>query len=123
MQFHRVKMSYRSQVLLGQMKRKTGLTPNILSRFAICLSLKDIGIPNPDEFDERGSELSPNVLFGENEKMFMALMINRLHKDKLEPSIYLQKMTRAHLNRGVIALYPRINDLSDFYELVKEEQR
>jgi hypothetical protein len=26
------------------------------------------------------------------------------------------------LNRGAIALAPRINDLSDFYELVKEEQ-
>jgi len=31
-------------------------------------------------------------------------------------------MTRAHLNRGVIALIPRINDLSNFYELVKEER-
>jgi len=26
------------------------------------------------------------------------------------------------LNRGVIALLPRINDLSNFYELVKEER-
>jgi len=93
-----------------------------LSRFAICLSLKDPSIPNTEEFDEKGMELSPNVLFGEHEKTFMALMLNRLHKDKLDPLIYLQKMTRAHLNRGVIALYPRINDLSGFYELIKEEK-
>jgi len=79
-------------------------------------------MPNSDEFDEKGMELSPNVLFGDHERMFMALILNRLHNDKLEPSLYLQKMTRAHLNRGVIALYPRINDLSDFYELVKEER-
>jgi len=26
------------------------------------------------------------------------------------------------LNRGAIALSPRINDLSDFYELVKDER-
>ena len=42
--------------------------------------------------------------------------------EKLDPELYLNKMTRAHLNRGVKALFPRINDLSDFYELVKEER-
>jgi DNA sulfur modification protein DndE len=115
-------VSARSQNLLAILKRKTGLTPNILARFAICLSLKDRSIPNAEEFDEKGSEFSPTVLFGEHEKMFMALMLTRLHKDRLDPSLYLQKMTRAHLNRGVIALYPRINDLSDFYELIKEEK-
>ena len=123
MQFSRVKLSIRTQNLLGQLKRKTGLTPNILARFAICLSLKDPGIPNPDEFDERGSEIHSNVLFGEHEKMFMALMIKRLEHDRLDPKLYLHKQLRAHLDRGTYALWPRINDLSDFYELVKEEQK
>lgn len=123
MQFNRIRLSYRAQNIFGQLKSKTGLTPNILSRFAICLSLKDPSMPNPDEFDEKGSEISPNVLFGEHEQMFMALMIKRLHRDRLDPKIYLQKQLRAHLNRGAIALWPRINDLSDFYELVKEERK
>ena len=100
MQFNRVKLSYRAQNLLGQLKRKTGLTPNILARFAICLSLKDPGIPNPDEFDERGSEIHPNVLFGEHEKMFMALMIKRLEHDRLDPKLYLHKQLRAHLRKA-----------------------
>jgi DNA sulfur modification protein DndE len=86
------------------------------------MSIKDPSIPNPDEFDEYGSELTPNVLFGEYEPIYLALMINRLKQDKLDLEIYLNKMMRAHLNRGAIALAPRINDLSDFYELVKEEQ-
>lgn len=116
-------MSHRSQNLLGMLRAKTGITPNILARFAICLSLKDPGIPNPDEFDDKGMELHPNVLFGEHEHMFMALILDRLHRDKLDPKIYLQKQLRAHLNRGTIALYPRINDLSDFYELVKGERK
>ena len=73
--------------------------------------------------DERGNELHANVLFGEHEQMFMALMLERLHRDKLDPKIYLNRMVRAHLNRGVIALYPRLNDISDIYELVKEEQK
>jgi len=116
-------MSTRSKGILSVLKARTGLTPNILGRFAICLSLKDPQIPNPEEFDEKGSEIHPIVLFGEHEPMFMALMLERLHKDKLDPEIYLNKMMRAHFNRGVIALSPRIYDLSDFYELVKEERK
>ncbi len=122
MQFNRLRMSYRAQNIFGQLKHKTGLTPNILARFAICLSLKDPSMPNPDEFDDKGMEIHPSVLFGEHERMFMALMLGRLYKDKLDPQIYLQKHLRAHLNRGAIALWPRINDLSDFYELVKVEK-
>lgn len=116
-------MSYRAQNIFGQLMHKTGLTHNILARFAICLSLKDPSIPNPDEYDEKGMEIHSSVLFGEHERMFMALLLERLHRDKLDPKIYLQKHLRAHLNRGAVALWPRINDLSDFYELVKEERK
>ena len=41
LRFRRLKMSYRSQNLLAQIKSRTGLTPNITGRFAICLSLND----------------------------------------------------------------------------------
>ena len=122
MKFDRIKLSTRSQQLLGGMKKKTGLTPNILARFALCMSIKEKSIPNPDEFNQGGSELSPSVLFGEYEQMYHTLMINRLDNDKLDAEKYLNTMTRAHINRGVIALHPRINDLSNFYELVKEER-
>ncbi len=119
--------------MLGNLKSKTGLTPNILARFALCLSLKDPSIPNPDEFDENGSEFYPATLFGEHEQMYLALMLDRLNRDKLDPEAminekiskenFLQRMTRAHINRGVIALRPRINDVSNFYELVKDEKK
>lgn len=130
MKFKQIRISYRSQNNLAMLKRKTGLTPNILARFAICMSIKERSIPNPDEFDQSGSEFTPSVLFGEHEPIYHALMLNRLKNDKLDPEAKLgqgqednlNKMTRSHLNRGVIALYPRINDLSDFYELVKEER-
>ncbi len=122
MKFSRIRISNRSTNNLAMLKKKTGITPNILARFAICMSIKDRSIPNPDEFDDFGSELAPAVLFGENESIYLALMLNRLKNDKLDPELYLNKMMRAHLNRGVIALAPRINDLSDFYEFVKEER-
>jgi DNA sulfur modification protein DndE len=122
LKFSRVITSSRVQKNLGVLRTKTGLTPNIFLRFAFCMSLKDPSIPNPDEHNQDGSELVPAVLFGEHEPIYLALMLNRLKKDKLDPEIYLHKMTRAHLNRGAIAVWPRINDLSDFYEFVKEER-
>lgn len=122
MKFNRIRVSTRTSKLLGDLKYRTGLTPNILARYAICLSIKERSIPNPDEYNKEGSELVPSVLFGEYEPMYLALMLNRLKQDRLDPEIYLDDMTRSHLNRGTIALRPRINDLSDFYELVKEER-
>ncbi len=123
MQFNRYRFSIRSQNLFSQLKHRTGLGINVLARYALCLSLKDPSIPNPDEFDEKGMEILPGVLFGEHENVYMALMLDRLHKDKLDPELYLHKMTRAHLNRGATALFPRIHDLSDFYDIIQQEQK
>lgn len=115
--FGRLKMSYRSQNMLAGIKSKTGITPNIAGRFAMCLSLDDDSQPNPNEYDEGGSEIHPAVLFGEYENMFLALFLLRFHKDKLDPGVHLNRMVRAHFNRGVIMLHPRIHAIDDFYHI------
>ena len=123
MQLGRIHTSQRSRGILSTLKSRTGITPNILSRFGICLSLKDPSIPNPEEFDELGTEFLPNVLFGEYEKMFYALIVNRLHRDKLDPELYLNRMMRAHLNRGVYSLMSRIHHLSAIHEMIRAERK
>ena len=120
MKFSNTRVSSRTTNLFGMLKTSTGLTPNILARFAICLSLQQRGIPNPDEYNKDGSEFAPAVLFGHHESLYLALMINRLKEDGLDPEYYLAEMTRAHLNRGAIGLKQRVNNLTDFYDLVKE---
>ena len=105
------------------LKSATGLAPNVLLRFAICLSIKQQGIPNPDEYNREGSEMSPEYIFGEHKDLYLALVLNRLKNDKLDPQEYLNEMTRSHVNRGMIRLKQRINSLSDFDDLVREEER
>ena len=122
MRFGRLRMSSRSQNLLAIVKSKTSITPNVSGRFALCLSLKDPSPPNPDEYDEKGSEIHPSVLFGEYEDMYMALMVMRLRRDGLDPEIYLNRMLRAHFNRGAIMLHARIRNLDDFYGMVRVER-
>lgn len=115
--FGRLKMSYRSQNILAGIKSRTGITPNVSGRFAMCLSLDDGSMPNPDEYDDGGSEIHPAVLFGEYEDLFMALFLLRLRKDGLDPDEHLNRMVRAHFNRGAIMLHPRIRDIADFYRI------
>ena len=121
MKFSNIVTSEKSQVLLGRLKGRTGLTPNLLARFAICMSIKEKSIPNPAEYDKNGSVLEPTVLFGEYEQIYLGLMRNRLKKDGLAES-ELNEMTRCHLNRGSISLSKRIDDLGDFYDLVDENR-
>ena len=123
LQFSRIHTSQRCRGILANLKIKTGLTPNILSRFGICLSLKDPSVPNPEEFDELGTEFLPLVLFGEHEKLFLALMIDRLNRDRLDPEKYLNIMLRAHLNRGVYSLVSRVYGLSGINEMIKAEMK
>ena len=123
LQFSRIHTSQRSRGILSNLKIKTGLGPNILSRFGICLSLKDPSVPNPQEFDELGTEFLPLVLFGEHEKLFLALMIDRLHRDGLDPEKHLNIMLRAHPNRGVYSLVARIHSLSAINEMIKAEMK
>lgn len=122
MKFNRIRVSSKTKNLLLSLQQRTGLTPNILARFALCMSIKERSVPNIEVYDEMGMEFAPNVLYGEHEQIYLALMLSRLKKDRLDPELYLNKMTRAHMNRGVPTLAARINDLSDFYELVREER-
>lgn len=122
MKFSKVRLSAKSQNLLGRLKARTGLTPNILARFALCLSIREKSTPNPDEYDQDGSDIEPAIMFGEYESLYLGLMRNRLEKDCKVIETDLNDMVRCHINRGVIALSPRIQSLEDFYKLVKEQR-
>lgn len=118
----RLRMSYRSQNLLAQVKSRTGLAPNVAGRFALCISLNDPSPPNPDEYDEKGSEILPSVLFGEYEDVYKALLVMRLERDGLDPRAYIDRAARAHFNRGVIALFARVRSLPDVRDMVLGER-
>ena len=113
-----IRISSRSTNLIAQMKHSTGLPTETLARFALCMSLKQQGIPNPDEYNCAGSEITLDALFGKNKPVYTALVLSRLRQDALDPEHYLNEMIRAHLNRGAIGLKPRVSGIADFYRLV-----
>ncbi|MGI6022703.1 MAG: DNA sulfur modification protein DndE [Methanoculleus sp.] len=121
MTFNRVRMSKGATTRLQMLKGKTGLTPNILLRIAVCYSLNEPRIPNPKMFDEEGQELNRYTLTGEWDCFYMGLLRERLIADGLNPEKDLFPQFRAHLNRGVFSIFSRIKDLSDFQSLLPTE--
>lgn len=120
MYLEKIRASSRTTHLFGMLKTSTGIGPEAWARLSICLSLRQKGIPNPDEYNKEGSEFTSSRLFPTDEKMYLALILYRLKQDGLDPKIYLNEMTRAHLNRGAISLKQRVNSLFDIYGFLNE---
>jgi len=119
--FYRIRISEKATFRLNQLKGKTGLTPNILCRIAICYSLNDPSIPNPEEYDEKGQELNRYTLTGEWDTFFIALVKERCIHDNLDPEKDLYDQLRAHLNRGVFGIFTQIKGLGDFHILLHHQ--
>ena len=102
------------------LKGRTGLTPNILCRFALALSLRDPGVPDPTAFPNDGMEFNRYTLLGVHEVLILSLLRQRCLQDSLDPDEELPEQLRAHINRGVSILYPRLRSLSDIGEMVMQ---
>jgi DNA sulfur modification protein DndE len=118
MSFNRIRISKIATVRLSMLKGRTGLTPNILCRIGLCLSLGDPSIPDPQRFDENAQEFNRYTLTGEWDGFFIALLKERLLRDGLDLDKDLLPQFRAHLNRGAIALFDKVKDLGDFCDLL-----
>lgn len=79
------KISSSSTARLKYLKSKTGLTPNILCRFAISAALKDInGLGNASVSDLDGQEFNAPTLFGEHMDIYEALLRQFVFESDLE---------------------------------------
>ena len=73
---------------LRSMKGSTGLTPNILSRVAIMLAIKDgSSTTNASVGDAEGQTLSKDVLFGEHTEVYEVLLNQYVHDTNNECSL------------------------------------
>lgn len=117
--FHRLKISNDATVRLRGLKGRTGLTPNILCRIALCYSLNNEKISNLVEPDEDGQEFNRFTLTGEYDTYFIALVKERCVKDGVDPEQNVIRYFKTHLNNGIMAIYSRIKTLPDLQNLLK----
>jgi DNA sulfur modification protein DndE len=119
MRVNKIRLSKDASERLKHLKARTGLTPNILSRFGFCLSLSDPAIPNPEQFAEDDREFNRYTLLGEWDELFVALLKQRLAQDRM-PQAQLEDQFRAHVNRGILSLYGLAKGLTDLARLCEK---
>lgn len=95
---NRVHISKRATELLKQIKARTGVTPNILCRIALTISLDEDHKANPELTDLNGSEFNLPTLLGDASNLYEALL-KEVHGD-LEAR-QAQLILAAHIDNGV----------------------
>ena len=99
MQF-RLRTSGKSQELLLELKNATKITPNILSRYAIALSIRKQETLEDLEYDVSGLEFNRHVLTGNYDATFKALISQREERE-LTDEEYFPHYLKLHLERGI----------------------
>lgn len=108
--FKQIKTSGANRQVVTDLTRKLGLgAENIVARLAIAYSLGHRQKFSPTEIlDSSGKEYSANVLFGSNEKIYLAMLCTLYgitEKDKNIPRLF-----KAHLDDGLRLINKELKD-------------
>lgn len=121
MSLETVRLSQRAKEQLIRVKRDTGIKNwNVLSRWALMLSLAEEGAPAPTSAAIDSSiEMTWKVFGGSDADLFLALVRERCFLDGLgEDTETVEEQFRLHLHRGVGYLFgnPQLKDLAGMLE-------
>jgi DNA sulfur modification protein DndE len=100
----RLKTSKKTAQILKQLQDSTRLTPNILARYAVVLSLKETNRILPIVEDTNGGlEFNRNTLTGSYDYVFKVL-IAHYEQREITDEEYFPDLFNAHLERGSMLL-------------------
>jgi DNA sulfur modification protein DndE len=112
---YRVLLSEQATANLRSLTQKTGLSANILSRFAMLISFED---PSPPAVDSGKGLLTINrtTLFGELEPFLMAAyaLVAR------NGGVNAGKEIADHISRGAAFLNVRVNSIPEFLSVIHD---
>ena len=98
---NRVRVSQHATRRLTFLKSQTGLTPNILSRIAFMLAIRDMRkVPQLAE-DMSGQEFNAPTLFGEYQEIYDLLLTKYFHEteDKDDPNTIISNLIENGLHK------------------------
>lgn len=121
MRFNKLKISADATSRLRSVRQRTGLTPNLLCRAAIMLSLEEGPVGRSRRPDENGQEFNAYTLTGDYNGLIGALL---RFVEEVEPGLdeplgndELVARLRAHIHRGVATLAVRAKSPADLVRL------
>ena len=120
MQYSKLRISEAATSRLRSIRQRTGVTPNLLCRAAIMLSLEEGPVTSLAP-DEQGQEFNAYTLTGEYTGLIGELI--RFVEEEAEESKLsdheLVKLMCAHIHRGVGTLAVRAKSAADLGRLAK----
>jgi DNA sulfur modification protein DndE len=108
----RLRISQPATEALKMLKARTGLTPNVVCRAALLLSLESGAAGGKRHPDQSGSEFNAPTLFGEYGNLFEALLL-QVH-GYLGPKELVDAIV-SHIDDG-LALLKKSRSLMEFIE-------
>ncbi|MCG7384386.1 MULTISPECIES: DndE family protein [Paenibacillus] len=117
-----LKTSKYAKEILTQIHSSSGITPNILIRYAVALSLKKNDPNNPIEpimkdFPD-GLVLNRSTVTGEYDYVFRA-MITQAAGQELTDEEYFPSYFNAHLERGIRALSSEYKAAGNYEKFIR----
>ena len=123
MRLSKIRLSRDTTLRVRQVKTRTGLTPNVLCRVGICVSMEDGTVPNAAQYDDDGMEFNRYTLTGEFDTELMALFRQWCEKHSVSSENEQRDLFRAHLNQGVVILHARVQSIADLLRLAAPVDR
>ncbi len=121
MHYSKLRISGDATSKLRSLRQRTGITPNLLCRMAIMLSLEEGPLGGAAIPDEDGSEFNAYTLTGEYGALVAALLRwvedDRASDVELTNEDLLDRL-RGHIHRGVGTLSVRSKSPADLLRLV-----
>lgn len=114
---YRLKTSLKAMQILKDLQARTYLTPNVLARLAIGLSLRDSTTPTQQSADSLGLEFNRPTLTGDHEVLYKVLMCQHAKKN-LSDDEFFPYHVRMHLERGVRMLIDEYLFAGNFEKLI-----
>lgn len=116
---NRIWLDEHTDARLRGLTGKCGVTPNLLCRVALCLSMSHDGTPDDDLYaGGRAREFNMTTLLGHHETLYFSLLRERMCADGLDLRTDLETQLRAHICRGVALLFQRIQTEADLANLL-----
>lgn len=118
MRYSKLKISEDATSRLRSIRQRTGVTPNLLCRAAVMMSLEEGPVTSMAP-DERGQEFNAYTLTGDLTGLLGSLIRfveQEEAQDELDDEMVV-KLLAAHIHRGVGTLAVRAKSISDLARL------
>lgn len=122
MRYSKLKISTDATSRLRSLRQRTGLTPNLLCRLAVMLSLEEGPLGEMPLPDEEGMEFNAYTLTGDYNSLIGAMLRFVEQSAAAEPLSEEDVLVRfrAHIHRGVGTLSVRTRSPADVARLIAE---